>query len=1157
MVQKTNNEQPARSAALVAKDWSKPWVSPDFNTAFEGMEPTPDATDEITQQFEENSPAYQKADAIDRDIAVAQGAESELENKAVVKEMGDHAPDPHKFDLQAPAQAEGPAPRPVQVEDGSWDVPNAMIKPRSVEIAGYDMATGEMVRNVLPNAGDHIHEALSQIRASKTNSAGQAMIGDTLPLTQLAYEFIRHDMDFEGFVAQMPESFNREHLATAYRVADEYNIMNTVTGASWAQSDLKAAEDAMPPEKWNLTDQDLQENEVWMNSARIMYRNLEGEEFKGSDEELFEKSKTMMSLFNWSAYNMGMITRDVVNGPDDMKRAMHYMSVLYEQKDTTVDDVLNNLIAIGADPATYLSLGFGKVAIQGAQTLFKKELGKRLAMYVGAAGTGAGEGAAYTGFDDFNRQTVEVEAGAKKEHDAWQTAVAAGTGAAVGTVLGPAVVFGGEQLVKYGTDLSSRVKQMRANPDTPARGPMARQSGRIGFDNPTPDEAAGKGVSSIDIIDQDVAPFKPSPEDIRSPNKQVGSYIQKRADEALQGRDLTQNTPENKAFISDVLAREVKAEMLKDRNKGRASSAQWYRDTLDAARAEIGRVHPEIVSDPVHRTAFDFALAITSNGQKVSDNTKYAINVYEYWKKTGLMPEHSAYGKGKEASAMTSHFKLYNDLQKAWGTEKLHNALATEYPVRVLKDMGFDIADEGAEAMLPLSVVFGSKIGGGFFSNLQGDWTRLTPDRWFARTWGRVTGTMMVPKPELAQKHYNEFRANYVANKKTVKGYLGYAPKIGELTDEKIDEIGQQIFAKWSRAKGPDGKSFPDKSNPMHTISRSIDNRLKPRESPAGTGERQMMRETIQEVQAKLATDGVDLNVSDIQAILWYPEQRLWDQLGSKQTGKENDYARAAREYLRTDPRAVSQGGAEGVQQASAETGFAGSDKTTFAKTETLRDLRAGSRRRNTKGSSGPVYGQAGSTAKSVQLAGSSAKVVKTHKTSKAAANRLERINVSTEPWHELEPSLASSQSFQKAITKSQKDLGPIGKSVYVYDPVDLQDAKMFVSGDGKAGFAIKPDGDIVSVFNSSDRPNSAISGLLLAVEQGGTKLDAFDTMLPRIYSQAGFKVVKREPWNDAFAPEGWDYKYFKEYNNGRPDIVYMEYDPTSSGTYIPGDTGQ
>ena len=99
----------------------------------------------------------------------------------------------------------------------------------------------------------------------------------------------------------------------------------------------------------------------------------------------------------------------------------------------------------------------------------------------------------------------------------------------------------------------------------------------------------------------------------------------------------------------------------------------------------------------------------------------------------------------------------------------------------------------------------------------------------------------------------------------------------------------------------------------------------------------------------------------------------------------------------------------------------------------------------------------------------------------------------------------------------------------------------MYVTDDGRSGLAVKEDGDIVSVF--SDGGGKTHSMLALAVQQGGTKLDAFDTVLPDIYAISGFKEVGRDAWNEEYMPEGWSKETFAKYNNGEPDVVYMEYD--------------
>lgn len=106
---------------------------------------------------------------------------------------------------------------------------------------------------------------------------------------------------------------------------------------------------------------------------------------------------------------------------------------------------------------------------------------------------------------------------------------------------------------------------------------------------------------------------------------------------------------------------------------------------------------------------------------------------------------------------------------------------------------------------------------------------------------------------------------------------------------------------------------------------------------------------------------------------------------------------------------------------------------------------------------------------------------------------------------------------------------------------------RTFVSDDGKAGFALKGD-EIVSVFVHPDSKYRGSAGTLLAtaVSQGGRRLDCYDTVLPAIYAREGFVPVARVPWDDDYAPDGWDYGTYAKFNGGRPDVVLMAYDPVA-----------
>lgn len=136
---------------------------------------------------------------------------------------------------------------------------------------------------------------------------------------------------------------------------------------------------------------------------------------------------------------------------------------------------------------------------------------------------------------------------------------------------------------------------------------------------------------------------------------------------------------------------------------------------------------------------------------------------------------------------------------------------------------------------------------------------------------------------------------------------------------------------------------------------------------------------------------------------------------------------------------------------------------------------------------------------------------------------------------------------FYNALKKA-KDLDPKGMaSVDLHKPEEYKNMKMFLSENEDCGFVIKPDGDLISVFSYPKGSGRNKALMPLAIAQGAKKLDCYDTYLPKLYENFGFKEVKRDKWNEKFIPKNekgevvWDKKYFKQYNNGEPDVVYME----------------
>jgi predicted GNAT family acetyltransferase len=108
--------------------------------------------------------------------------------------------------------------------------------------------------------------------------------------------------------------------------------------------------------------------------------------------------------------------------------------------------------------------------------------------------------------------------------------------------------------------------------------------------------------------------------------------------------------------------------------------------------------------------------------------------------------------------------------------------------------------------------------------------------------------------------------------------------------------------------------------------------------------------------------------------------------------------------------------------------------------------------------------------------------------------------------------------------------------------PVSAADAAKGTIIDTPDGAAIvKPDGDIAGLFKKATSKAKGVAQDLLkrAIAAGGKKLDNFDGYLTKQYEKAGFRIVSRVPFNEEYAPPGWN----KELH-GTPDVVAMVYDP-------------
>ena len=272
-----------------------------------------------------------------------------------------------------------------------------------------------------------------------------------------------------------------------------------------------------------------------------------------------------------------------------------------------------------------------------------------------------------------------------------------------------------------------------------------------------------------------------------------------------------------------------------------------------------------------------------------------------------------------------------------------------------------------------------------------------------------------------------------------------------------------------------------------------------------GVNEFRAHKQAIKEVADELAkSTGIPWGVDQVQAVLWYNEKELYIQEGVKPERGES--------YAEISEKDAKIRGRRNVTPSQ--------DSKDVSTDEGRRNVNA------RKSGQSSISNEKGAS-NSRRVGGKTA----THKVrSLGDARSLRR----------LKPSQAL--AFRKAISKAKLH-NRFGSSVYVYGLKEYKDMAMFMSRNGAIGYAIK-DGEIVSVFhNKSIDSNPYVLDVLIphAIDNGGTKLEAFDTVLPRLYSEYGFVETSRVPWNDDFAPRRWDKELYKEYNKGEPDVVHME----------------
>jgi hypothetical protein len=392
-------------------------------------------------------------------------------------------------------------------------------------------------------------------------------------------------------------------------------------------------------------------------------------------------------------------------------------------------------------------------------------------------------------------------------------------------------------------------------------------------------------------------------------------------------------------LIASDIADEVKYHV----DNSDKSAVGWYDEALKKAKNIYHQVFPELKTDKNKEMLFDAILGITSQGNDVHSNSVFAARMYDKLRNEGKsIPEavkdlsggFGAQTKAIEGNLMKLHHLLdqngYDRMRDLFNQKKTvseWNKILREDPtLRVPGQEKLTMKGAGDQKIIGW-MVFGPKIGS-FINNLHGDYSTLTADLWFSRTWNRLLGHNFIHAPLAEQKQYQDFKDAIKAEFLHHNG-LPHEQYAGKTTEgqyqrdasgnvkpwtfgndmqdmshddfqnlvnnpEKMQELAANLYEQYK------GGGFKDKSDARRRAKNWMENRDLPVAAPRGDKEREFQQNTVEEAQKLLKKKhGLDISIADIQAALWFHEKELFSKLGvAPERAQPADYADAAKNAM-------------------------------------------------------------------------------------------------------------------------------------------------------------------------------------------------------------------------------------------------------------------
>lgn len=311
-------------------------------------------------------------------------------------------------------------------DQGGVQLNNAHFKPESVNVGGYDLATGKKYQNKFKDEEGHISKGIEMLKKEDFNTKAGPSYRNSYGLFEIAQGVIKENGSYDDFKSNVNGPWSEDQMAMAYSAAHNTRTIIDDTDTIGKRYYDQMREDydqfqgriyTIPPSGY--TEETLATDENWLNNGRELLYHVQGASAMDlSDEDIDKKMKAMMTLFN---HNLPMMMTFANMAENDetgaMARALLVADEQYEALEMSSDVARRTTGAIFGDVTNYITLGGGILVTQLGKQGVKEGIKHSMKRLMHGLAYDFATGTAFGATFEAKQQDVEIAAGTREERD--------------------------------------------------------------------------------------------------------------------------------------------------------------------------------------------------------------------------------------------------------------------------------------------------------------------------------------------------------------------------------------------------------------------------------------------------------------------------------------------------------------------------------------------------------------------------------------------------------------------------------------------------------------------------------------------------------------------------------------------------------------------